>query len=48
MIQHHLDEEKGILIVIPHGPLVLSDFEALRSEVDPFIENAGGLSRAWL
>jgi len=43
MIQHQLDQTDGILIVTPQGPLAASDFEALRAEVDPFIERTGGL-----
>lgn len=43
MIQHRLDQTDGILIVSPQGPLAASDFEALRAEVDPFIECTGGL-----
>jgi hypothetical protein len=43
MLQHHLDEAERILVVTPQGPLATSDFAALRAEVDPFIEHAGGL-----
>jgi hypothetical protein len=43
MIQHHLDEAEGILTVMPQGPFAAGDFEALRAEVDPFIERVGAL-----
>jgi len=43
MIQHHLDEAEGIIIVTPQGPSAAGDFEALRDEVDPFIERVGAL-----
>jgi hypothetical protein len=43
MMQHRLDKAAGILVVTPQGPLAASDFEALRTEVDPFIERAGTL-----
>ena len=43
MIRYHLDEVGSILIVTPQGPLAASDFEALRVEVDPFIERNGKL-----
>jgi hypothetical protein len=43
MIQHRLDQTDGILTISPQGPLAASDFEALRAEVDPFIERTGGL-----
>ncbi len=43
MIQHELNEDDGILIVAPQGPLEAEDFQALTAEVDPFIESTGGL-----
>ena len=43
MIQHELNEDDGILMVAPQGPLEADDFQALAAEVDPFIERTGGL-----
>ena len=43
MIQHEFLREKGILIVTPQAPLERSDFESLAGEVDPYIEETGGL-----
>jgi len=44
MISHELLRERGILIVIPEGPLEKNDFEALAREVDPYIEAQGKLN----
>ena len=44
MISHELLRDKGILIVIPEGPLEQADFEALAREVDPYIEAQGKLN----
>jgi tRNA U38,U39,U40 pseudouridine synthase TruA len=44
MIQHELRHDTGILIVTPQGPLEKSDFEMLAREVDPYIEEKGGLN----
>ena len=44
MIFHELLRERGILIVIPEGPLEKTDFEALAREVDPYIEAQGKLN----
>ena len=44
MIFHELLRERGILIVIPEGPLEKNDFEALAREVDPYIEAQGKLN----
>jgi len=44
MISHELLRERGILIVIPEGPLEKTDFEALAREVDPYIEAQGKLN----
>ncbi|MDH5488177.1 MAG: STAS/SEC14 domain-containing protein [Gammaproteobacteria bacterium] len=43
MIAHELRRDTGILIVTPQGPLEKSDFEMLAREVDPYIEEKGGL-----
>jgi hypothetical protein len=43
MIHQHLDQTDGILVMSPQGALAANDFEALRAEVDPFIERTGGL-----
>jgi hypothetical protein len=43
MIRHELNQDEGILIVIPEAPLESADFEKLASEVDPFIEKTGKL-----
>ena len=44
MISHQLNREDGILTISPEGRLEASDFEELRSEVDPFLEEAGSLN----
>jgi len=44
MISHELLRDRGILIVIPDGPLEKTDFEALAREVDPYIEAQGKLN----
>ncbi|MEJ2230118.1 MAG: STAS/SEC14 domain-containing protein [Nitrospirales bacterium] len=44
MISHELLSERGILIVIPEGPLEKNDFEALARDVDPYIEAQGKLN----
>jgi hypothetical protein len=44
MISHELLRERGILIVIPEGPLEKNDFEALARDVDPYIEAQGKLN----
>jgi hypothetical protein len=44
MISHELMSERGILIVIPEGPLEKNDFEALARDVDPYIEAQGKLN----
>jgi hypothetical protein len=43
MIQHELRRDTGILIVTPKGPLEKSDFEMLAREMDPYIEEKGGV-----
>jgi len=44
MLTHALDRAAGILQVRPDGPLEAADFEDLAAEIDPYIENAGGLN----
>ena len=44
MISHELLRDKGILIVIPKGPLKKTDFLALVREVEPYIEAQGKLN----
>ncbi len=44
MLTHALDRIAGILQVRPEGPLETVDFENLAAEVDPYIEQAGGLN----
>lgn len=44
MIEHHFDRTHAILHVKPQASLEQADFEALASEVDPFI--AGGTDLA--
>jgi hypothetical protein len=43
MIEHELMRDEGILIVMPQGKLASSDFEELAKQVDPYIEEKGGL-----
>jgi hypothetical protein len=43
MMQHELNEDDGILLVAPQGPLEAEDFQAVAAEVDPYIERTGGL-----
>ena len=44
MISHELDRNEGILIVSPKDRLQSSDFAAIASEADPYIEEKGGLN----
>jgi hypothetical protein len=44
VLTHALDRIAGILQVRPEGPLETVDFENLAAEVDPYIEQAGGLN----
>ena len=44
MISFELLRDDGILIVEPEGRLQTSDFAAIAREVDPFIEERGGLA----
>lgn len=43
MIIHELLKDKGVLIVIPEGPLEENDFRMLAEIVDPFIDAEGTL-----
>lgn len=44
MLQVKIDEEKGIALLEPDGPLSQDDFESAAKLVDPYIEKAGQLS----
>ncbi len=44
MISYELRRDEGILIVTPKGPLSAADFQNLAKEVDPYIEDKGGLT----
>jgi hypothetical protein len=44
MITFELLRKKGILVVIPHGPLKAEDFANIAKEVDPYIEENGKLN----
>jgi hypothetical protein len=37
-------DEKGILILRPHGELNAADFQRIAGEIDPYIENVGDLN----
>ena len=43
MIEVKLNEDKGIVTVIPSAPLNKEDFTLLANEVDPYIEKEGKL-----
>ncbi|HWO14130.1 MAG TPA: STAS/SEC14 domain-containing protein [Polyangiaceae bacterium] len=42
-LQFRLDRETGVLLVEPHGELEAADFDRLRAEVDPHLEQEGKL-----
>ena len=44
MLTYELNQDKGILIVMPEGPLEKADFEYLAKKVDPYIEAQGHLN----
>jgi hypothetical protein len=44
MLNYELMRDKGILIVMPEGPLQVADFERLAQEADPYIEDHGKLN----
>ena len=44
MFEHQLLKDQGILIVSPQDKLSKEDFQELAAEVDPFIEERGGLA----
>jgi hypothetical protein len=44
MLRHELLADKRILVLHPDGPLQSADFERIGREVDPFIEEHGGLA----
>lgn len=43
MISAKIDEQKGIALLEPNGPLSVSDFESVVKAVDPWIEKNGML-----
>ena len=43
MLEFELNENDGILVVMPSGPLAAADFERLTRAVDPYIEQKGML-----
>jgi hypothetical protein len=45
MIHFELFRDQSLLVVTPQGRLESSDFEHLAHEIDPFIEETGGLQR---
>ncbi len=44
MINYSLDKENAIIHVCPSGPLTKADFDRLATEIDPYIEETGGLA----
>ena len=44
MLHHEFDEEKGLLVISPEGPLTAEDFKALVAVIDPYIASHGGLT----
>ena len=44
MVTFELLKDRGILVVMPHGPLKAEDFANLAKEVDPYIEEKGKLN----
>jgi hypothetical protein len=43
-VTHRLIEERGVLLVEPHGPLGVEDFDAIALTVDPWIESGRDLN----
>ena len=43
MISVSVDEQHGIIVLKPEGPLSAADFEAVAQQVDPLIERQGDL-----
>ncbi|MBR0695704.1 STAS/SEC14 domain-containing protein [Bradyrhizobium lablabi] len=43
MIELELLRDKGVLIVVPNGPLAKGDFARLAEEIDPFVAANGKL-----
>jgi len=43
-LEHRLIEERGVLLVQPHGPLGPEDFDAIALTVDPWIESGRELN----
>ena len=44
MFSVEIDEENGIAILPPDGPLSQTDFETASRAIDPYIEQAGQLN----
>lgn len=44
MLTVRIDEEKGVALLEPQGPLSQDDFEAAAKLIDPYIEKAGSLN----
>jgi len=44
MLQHEMHHDKGVLIVIPLGPLAKEDFAAIARDADDYIESHGTLN----
>jgi len=44
MVSYELIRDKGILVIMPEGPLRTEDFQALGKAVDDYIVSAGALT----
>ncbi|MCX4187430.1 STAS/SEC14 domain-containing protein [Methylophaga sp. OBS4] len=44
MLHYTLNQNTAIVYIYPKGPLSKADFEQLTAEVDPYIEQSGGLA----
>jgi hypothetical protein len=44
MINSEFHLQEGVLVITPTGPLMTADFELLKKEADPYIEEHGGLN----
>ena len=44
MLEFELNEDSGVLVLKPRGPLTAQDFTAVAAEVDTYIENTGDLN----
>ncbi len=43
MLKHELLRDDGLLVLTPEAPLEAEDFEILKDEIDPYIEQTGQL-----